>query len=142
MQSAINLGIPVHDRDYVVVGATAQELLNQGFIQAGHDFPVFLHPKTHEEYALARTERKNGHGYHGFSVDFNPNVTLKEDLIRRDLTINAMAMDETGKIIDPFNGLEDLKNRVLRHVSDAFVEDPLRVLRVARFAAKLYQEGF
>ncbi len=136
------LGIPVHDRDYVVVGATAQELLNQGFIQAGHDFPVFLHPKTHEEYALARTERKNGHGYHGFSVDFNPNVTLKEDLIRRDLTINAMAMDETGKIIDPFNGLEDLKNRVLRHVSDAFVEDPLRVLRVARFAAKLYQEGF
>ncbi len=136
------LGIQGADRDYVVVGATPAMLLNAGYVQAGHDFPVFLHPKTHEEYALARTERKKGLGYHGFICDFNENITLKEDLKRRDLTINAMAEDQDGNIIDPYGGMEDLKNRVLRHVSDAFVEDPLRVLRVARFASKLYCEGF
>lgn len=136
------LGIPGADKDYVVVGATPAMLLNAGYVQAGHDFPVFLHPKTHEEYALARTERKKGYGYHGFICDFNENITLKEDLKRRDLTINAMAMDESGRIIDPYGGQADLEKRVLRHVSEAFVEDPLRVLRVARFAAKLYCEGF
>ena len=111
------LGIDKADRDYVVVGSTVENMLKNGFSQVGHDFPVFLHPKTHEEYALARTERKNGHGYLGFNCDFNENITLKEDLIRRDLTINAIAMDEDGKLYDPFHGVDDLKNKVLRHES-------------------------
>lgn len=131
------LGRSVSDRDWVVVGATVQEMLDAGFNQVGRDFPVFLHPETNEEYALARTERKSGSGYYGFTVNASPDVTLREDLQRRDLTINAMAMvPETGEIIDPFNGQRDLENGVLRHVSDAFAEDPLRVLRVARFAAR------
>jgi tRNA nucleotidyltransferase (CCA-adding enzyme) len=130
------LGLPVADRDYVVVGATPEEMVAQGFVPVGKDFPVFLHPQTHEEYALARTERKSGRGYKGFVVYASPDVTLEEDLRRRDLTINAMAMDEAGKLIDPFGGQADLRARVLRHVSDAFVEDPVRILRVARFAAR------
>jgi tRNA nucleotidyltransferase (CCA-adding enzyme) len=136
------LGYPVRERDWVVVGATPELLLQKGYQQVGRDFPVFLHPMTREEYALARTERKQGSGYYGFSCDFNPHVTLEEDLRRRDLTINAMAMDESGHLIDPFNGLDDLKKRCLRHVSDAFVEDPVRVLRVARFAARYHHLGF
>lgn len=130
------LKLEVQDHDWVVVGATAQDLLAQGFTPVGKDFPVFLHPKTHEEYALARTERKVSQGYKGFSVNATTDVTLKEDLARRDLTINAMAMTETGEIIDPYGGQEDLKNKILRHVSDAFSEDPVRILRVARFAAR------
>lgn len=133
---------PVKDRDWVVVGATPEQMLEKGFKQVGADFPVFLHPKTQEEYALARTERKTGKGYGGFTTFSSPDVTLEEDLLRRDLTINAMAQSESGEIIDPFNGLQDLNNRVLRHVSDAFVEDPLRVLRVARFAARYAEYGF
>ncbi|MBF6058180.1 multifunctional CCA addition/repair protein [Thiomicrorhabdus heinhorstiae] len=136
------LGIEVYDRDWVVVGATPQMMLDAGFEQVGKDFPVFLHPQTKEEYALARTERKAGKGYHGFTVFAEPSVTLQEDLIRRDLTINAMAQDEDGQIIDPYNGQADLEKRLLRHVSAAFSEDPLRVLRVARFAAKLSPFGF
>ena len=136
------LGLKGADRDYVVVGSTVEEMKKLGFNQVGRDFPVFLHPKTHEEYALARTERKNGHGYVGFTCDFNQNITLEDDLIRRDLTINAMAMDEDGNIIDPYHGQEDLKKKILRHVSDAFIEDPLRVLRVARFYARYYHLGF
>jgi len=137
------LGIPNYDRDWVVVGATPEEMLAQGFVQVGKDFPVFLHPETKEEYALARTERKQGQGYHGFKVFADPSVSLEADLMRRDLTINAMAQDpETGEIIDPYGGRQDLENRVLRHVSPAFSEDPLRVLRVARFAAKLAPFGF
>ena len=136
------LGISGADRDFVVVGATIDEMRAQGFAQVGQDFPVFLHPETHEEYALARTERKHGHGYTGFICDFSPKTTLEEDLLRRDLTINAIAKNlETGEIIDPYGGLKDLKHKVLRHVSPAFVEDPLRVLRVARFAAKLHHCG-
>lgn len=131
------LGLPVKDRDYVVVGATPEALLAQGYQQVGRDFPVFLHPKTKEEYALARTERKTGQGYQGFACDFNPNITLEEDLIRRDLTINAIAEAEDGTLIDPYGGCADLENRVLRHVSEAFSEDPLRVLRLFRFKAKL-----
>lgn len=131
------LNIDVYDRDWVVVGATQEEMLAQGYQQVGKDFPVFLHPDSKEEYALARTERKQGSGYHGFEVFAEPSVTLEEDLIRRDLTINAMAQAEDGSIIDPYGGEQDLQNRVLRHVSEAFSEDPLRVLRVARFAAKL-----
>ena len=128
---------PIRDKDYVVVGATPDEMLALGYEQVGADFPVFLHPETKEEYALARTERKVGAGYHGFVTDFNPSTTLEDDLRRRDLTINAMAKDlETGEIIDPFNGQEDLKNQILRHVSPAFAEDPVRVLRVARFRAR------
>ena len=131
------LGISGADRDFVVVGATIEEMRAQGFAQVGQDFPVFLHPETHEEYALARTERKHGHGYTGFICDFSPQTTLEEDLLRRDLTINAIAKNlESGELIDPYGGLQDLKNKVLRHVSPAFVEDPLRVLRVARFAAE------
>ena len=130
------LGIPVKDRDWVVVGSTPDEMKKKGFKQVGKDFPVFINPKTGEEYALARTERKSGHGYTGFEFDTNSNVTLEEDLARRDLTINAIAQDEDGNLIDPFNGQEDIKNKKLRHVSDAFSEDPLRVLRVARFYAK------
>ena len=136
------LGVKVYDHDWVVVGATPEQMLSQGFVQVGKDFPVFLHPKSKEEYALARTERKQGEGYHGFEVFAEPTVTLEEDLIRRDLTINAMAQAEDGTIIDPYGGQLDLQNRVLRHVSEAFCEDPLRVLRVARFAAKLAPFGF
>ena len=130
------LGLPVRDRDYVVVGATPEEMIAQGFKPVGKDFPVFLHPTTHEEYALARTERKSGRGYKGFTVYAAPEVTLEEDLRRRDLTINAMAKDESGTLIDPFGGKKDLEGRVLRHVSEAFAEDPVRILRVARFAAR------
>jgi tRNA nucleotidyltransferase (CCA-adding enzyme) len=136
------LGYPVHERDWVVVGAKPDVLLRQGYQQVGRDFPVFLHPNTHEEYALARTERKQGAGYYGFTCDFNPQVTLEEDLRRRDLTINAMAKDENGRIIDPFNGQADLNQKSLRHVSSAFIEDPVRVLRVARFAARYHHLGF
>ncbi len=130
------LGLPVKDRDYVVVGATPEEMVSQGFKPVGKDFPVFLHPQTHEEYALARTERKSGRGYKGFTVHAAPDVTLEDDLKRRDLTINAMAKAEDGSLIDPFGGRKDLKDGVLRHVSEAFAEDPVRILRVARFAAQ------
>ena len=130
------LGLPVADRDYVVVGATPEEMVAQRFRPVGKDFPVFLHPKTHEEYALARTERKTARGYKGFQVFAAPEVTLEEDLARRDLTINAIAKDEAGQFIDPYGGTADLKAGILRHVSPAFVEDPVRVLRVARFAAR------
>ena len=130
------LGRPVVDRDWVVVGATPEMLIASGYRPVGRDFPVFLHPETREEYALARTERKHGRGYRGFEFFVSPDVTLEEDLARRDLTINAMARDERGTLVDPFHGAADLKARVLRHVSPAFVEDPLRVLRVARFAAR------
>lgn len=137
------LGLAVKDRDFLVVGATAEQLLAQGFQQVGADFPVFLHPQTKEEYALARQERKNGTGYNGFVCDFSPNVTLEQDLVRRDLTINAIAQDPTsGQIFDPFNGQSDLAQKQLRHISPAFEEDPLRVLRVARFAARFYPLGF
>jgi len=136
------LGVAPKERDWVVVGGTPDELLNRNFRQVGASFPVFLHPDTGEEYALARTERKQGHGYHGFAVDFHPGVTLEEDLLRRDLTVNAMARDEDGRLIDPFGGQRDLEQRVLRHVSPAFNEDPLRVLRVARFAARFAEFGF
>jgi tRNA nucleotidyltransferase (CCA-adding enzyme) len=136
------LGMPVQDRDYVVVGATPEQMAAQGFKPVGKDFPVFLHPVTHEEYALARTERKTAAGYHGFQFYYSPDVTLEEDLARRDLTVNAMAQEVrpdgqlTGPVVDPFNGQADLQARVFRHVSDAFVEDPVRILRVARFAAR------
>ncbi len=133
------LRLPVHDRDWVVVGATPALLEAKGFRPVGRDFPVFLHPETQEEYALARTERKTGPGYHGFSVHFAPDVTLEEDLERRDLTINAMARDSDGALIDPWHGQRDLRDRVLRHVSDAFGEDPVRILRLARFAARFDQ---
>jgi tRNA nucleotidyltransferase (CCA-adding enzyme) len=136
------LGYPSTETDWVVVGATPQMLLDQGYTPVGKDFPVFLHPRTKEEYALARTERKQGHGYHGFAVYAAPDVTLEEDLQRRDLTINAMAMDAEGHIIDPWGGQQDLQARLLRHVSPHFVEDPLRVLRVARFAARYHHLGF
>lgn len=136
------LGLDCADTDYVVVGADEKTMLDLGYSQVGHDFPVFLHPKTHEEYALARTERKSGKGYLGFVCSFSPDVTLEEDLRRRDLTINAIAENELGQIIDPYGGADDIEHKVLRHVSEAFVEDPLRVLRVARFAAKLYHLGF
>ncbi|MBI4191278.1 MAG: multifunctional CCA tRNA nucleotidyl transferase/2'3'-cyclic phosphodiesterase/2'nucleotidase/phosphatase [Betaproteobacteria bacterium] len=131
------LGWPVTDRDHVVVGATPGQMIELGYKPVGKDFPVFLHPKTHEEYALARTERKTARGYHGFEFHAAPDVTLEQDLARRDLTINAIAKDEAGNIIDPFGGGGDLKARVLRHVGPAFVEDPVRILRVARFAARL-----
>jgi tRNA nucleotidyltransferase (CCA-adding enzyme) len=130
------LGLPVADRDYVVVGATPEDMARQGFRPVGKDFPVFLHPGTHEEYALARTERKSGRGYKGFTVYAAPDVTLEDDLARRDLTINAMAKDEEGRLIDPFGGEKDLREGVLRHVSAAFEEDPVRILRVARFVAR------
>ena len=119
------LGYPVKEQDWVVVGATPADLLKQGYHQVGRDFPVFLHPKTREEYALARTERKMAPGYYGFICDFNPEVTLEEDLARRDLTINAMAMDAQGTLIDPYHGQEDLRKKILRHVSPAFIEDPV-----------------
>jgi tRNA nucleotidyltransferase (CCA-adding enzyme) len=134
------LGRPVNDHDWVVVGATPEQMVAQGFVAVGRDFPVFLHPETHEEYALARTERKNGRGYRGFVVQTSPDVTLEEDLARRDLTINAIAVgaDETGveAIFDPYDGRRDIAQRLLRHVTDAFREDPVRILRVARFAAR------
>lgn len=130
------MGLAVTDRDYVVVGASHELMKQRGFRSVGQDFPVFLHPISHEEYALARTERKKGHGYHGFEFDTGPNVTLEEDLGRRDLTINAMAVDADGQLIDPYNGRLDLAKGVLRHVSEAFREDPVRVLRLARFATR------
>ena len=130
------LGLPASDRDYVVVGATVDEMLAAKFEPVGKDFPVFLHPKTKEEYALARTERKSGRGYTGFAFHASPDVTLEDDLQRRDLTINAMALDADGSWIDPYGGARDVEAKVFRHVSDAFAEDPLRVLRVARFAAR------
>ncbi|WP_434017511.1 tRNA nucleotidyltransferase [Thalassotalea sediminis] len=130
------------ERDYVVVGTTVEEMLSLGFKQVGKDFPVFLHPQTKEEFALARTEKKQGLGYTGFICNASPNVTIEQDLLRRDLTVNAMAMKANGEIIDPYQGQVDLKNRVLRHVSNAFIEDPLRVLRVARFAARYHYLGF
>ena len=136
------LGLPVKDRDWIVVGAVPATLLSLGYQQVGKDFPVFLNPKTKEEYALARTERKAGAGYTGFICDFSPTITLEQDLIRRDLTINAMAQSEDGEIIDPYGGKQDLENRILRHISPAFSEDPLRVLRVARFAARYHSLGF
>lgn len=136
------LGVEPRDRDWVVVGATPQEMIAQGFRPVGKDFPVFIHPETGEEYALARTERKTAPGYHGFEFHADPGVTLEEDLRRRDLTINAMAMDGDGKLIDPFNGEEDLRNGRLRHVSPAFSEDPVRILRVARYAARYAHWGF
>jgi len=136
------LGLPVTDRDWVVVGARQNEMLDLGFAQVGNDFPVFLHPQTKEEYALARTERKTAPGHTGFVFDANETVTLEQDLARRDLTINAIAETADGELIDPYNGQDDLAGRVLRHVSPAFEEDPLRVLRVARFAARFHSLGF
>jgi tRNA nucleotidyltransferase (CCA-adding enzyme) len=136
------LGLPVTDIDRVVVGATTEQMHQLGYRPVGSDFPVFLHPETGEEYALARTERKNGRGYGGFIFHASPDVTLEQDLIRRDLTINAMAEDDDGNLTDPHNGQQDLQARVLRHVSPAFAEDPLRVLRVARFAARYAERGF
>lgn len=136
------LRLPVKDRDWVVVGATPDNMLEQGYQQVGRDFPVFLHPRSREEYALARTERKNGKGYTGFVTQFAPDVTLEQDLQRRDLTINAIAQADDGSLIDPYHGQLDLANRTLRHVSSAFNEDPLRVLRVARFAARFAHLNF
>ncbi len=136
------LGFPVIDKDWVVIGETSESMIDHGFQSVGKDFPVFLHPKTHEEYALARTERKTAPGYKGFIVHASPEVTLEQDLIRRDLTINAIAMDEDGQIIDPYQGQKDLENRLLRHVSPAFSEDPVRILRIARFAARYAHLGF
>jgi len=130
------LGLPVQDRDWVVVGATPDDMIAQGFRPVGKDFPVFLHPETHEEYALARTERKTAPGYHGFVFHTAPDVKLEDDLIRRDLTVNAMARAEDGSIVDPYGGLQDLQDRTFRHVSPAFAEDPVRILRLARFAAR------
>lgn len=136
------LGLPVGERDWVVVGATPEELVRRGYQSVGREFPVFLHPQTHEEYALARLERKVAPGYRGFTTQFSPAVTLEEDLRRRDLTINAMAESEAGEVIDPYGGQADLAARRLRHVSEAFVEDPVRILRVARFAARFAALGF
>jgi len=136
------LGLPVKDKDWVVVGATPQAMLDAGYQQVGRDFPVFLHPQSRQEYALARTERKSGVGYTGFICHADPDVTLEDDLQRRDLTINALAQDEQGHIVDAYGGKQDLQNRILRHVSPAFSEDPLRVLRVARFAARYAHLNF
>ena len=136
------LGLTVHERDYLVVGSTPEALLNLGYTQVGKDFPVFLHPQSKEEYALARTERKSGQGYTGFQIHASPTVTLEEDLQRRDLTINAIAKASDGQLIDPFGGQQDIQAKLLRHVSQAFSEDPLRVLRTARFAAHLHHLGF
>ncbi len=136
------LGLPVRERDWVITGATPRGLLDRGYRQVGASFPVFLHPDTNEEYALARTERKQGRGYHGFTVDFDPGIRIEQDLERRDLTINAMARGPDGALVDPYGGAQDLQDRVLRHVSPAFSEDPLRVLRVARFAARFAGLGF
>lgn len=136
------LNLPVKDKDWLVVGATPQQMLDAGYQQVGKDFPVFLHPESHQEYALARTERKSGPGYTGFTCYAAPDVTLEQDLLRRDLTLNAIAESGDGQLIDPFGGLSDLRNRLLRHVSPAFKEDPLRVLRVARFAARFAHLNF
>jgi tRNA nucleotidyltransferase (CCA-adding enzyme) len=136
------LGYPFHERDWVVVGASVQQMLDAGYQQVGKDFPVFLHPQSKEEYALARTERKTAPGYKGFTVHASPEVTLEEDLQRRDLTINAIARDEDGNIVDPYGGTRDIDARILRHVSPAFAEDPVRILRVARFAARYAHLGF
>lgn len=136
------LNYPVKEQDWLVVGATPQELLSHGYQPVGKDFPVFLHPSTREEYALARLERKIAPGYVGFQCDFSPSVTLEDDLLRRDLTINAMAMDSDGQLIDPYHGQKDLQAKILRHVSPAFIEDPVRVLRIARFAARYHHLGF
>jgi len=136
------LGIIPEERDWVVVGSTPEEMISLGYKPIGKDFPVFLHPETSEEYALARTERKVSLGYHGFEFFSDPSVTLEEDLMRRDITINAIAKSDKGKIIDPFNGRSDIKTRILKHVSPAFIEDPVRVLRVARFAARFYSYDF
>jgi tRNA nucleotidyltransferase (CCA-adding enzyme) len=136
------LGLPVHERDWVVVGATPEDMIRSGYQAVGRDFPVFLHPQSREEHALARTERKVGRGYRGFEVHCAPDVTLEDDLRRRDLTINAMARDAEGTLIDPWGGAADLERRVLRHVSTAFTEDPVRILRVARFAARFADLGF
>ncbi|WP_159017611.1 multifunctional CCA addition/repair protein [Cognatiluteimonas profundi] len=136
------LGLPAGDRDFVVVGQTQDAMLACGFKPVGRDFPVFLHPRTGEEYALARTERKSGRGYRGFVVDADPSVTLEEDLGRRDFTINAIAEDDSGRLVDPFGGVRDIDARVLRHVGPAFAEDPLRVLRAARFMARFASRGF
>jgi len=136
------LGLQAHDRDWVVVGSTPEDMIARGFQSVGQHFPVFLHPETHEEYALARLEKKTGPGYKGFEFVFTPDITLDEDLIRRDLTVNAIAMTESGEIFDPCNGVKDIENRILRHVSVAFHEDPLRVLRVARFAARFHHLDF
>lgn len=136
------LGRPVTEKDWVVVGATPQQMLDKGFTQVGKDFPVFLHPRTKDEYALARTERKAGTGYTGFVCDASASVTLEQDLQRRDLTVNAIAKDASGELIDPYHGVEDIAQRVLRHVSEAFSEDPLRVFRVARFACRYAYLGF
>ena len=133
------MGLTVKDRDYVVVGSTSEEMVKLGYKPVGKDFPVFLHPKTHYEYALARTERKVSKGYRGFKVYTSKEVTLEEDLERRDLTINAIAKDKRGQFIDPFNGIDDIRKKILRHVSSAFVEDPIRVLRIARFSARFHQ---
>lgn len=136
------LGLEIKDRDYVVVGSTPEEMASQGFEPIGKDFPVFLHPKTKDEYALARTERKSGKGYHGFVFKADPSITLEDDLSRRDLTMNAIAKDSQGRLIDPFGGQEDIKNKVIKHVSPAFAEDPVRVLRVARFMSRYAHLGF
>lgn len=136
------LGLPDSDHDWVVVGSSAEELLSKGYLPVGKDFPVFLHPTTKEEYALARTERKSGKGYTGFNCYAEPDVTLEEDLLRRDLTVNAIAEGPDGEIVDPYGGQSDLQNRILRHVSDAFTEDPLRVLRLARFLSRYAHLGF
>ena len=136
------LGLEPTDNDWVVVGSTPKQMLSMGYKQVGKDFPVFLHPETKEEYALARKERSTGPGHTAFNFSYSPNVTLEEDLSRRDITINAIAMDDSGNLIDPFNGKDDLDNKIIRHVSDAFIEDPLRVLRVARFYSKLEPLGF
>ena len=136
------LGINSKDKDWVVVGGTPEEMIENGFKQVGKDFPVFLHPKSKEEYALARTERKSGSGYTGFITQFSADVSLEDDLARRDLTVNAIAKDESGELYDPFGGLADIKNKILRHVTPAFEEDPLRVLRVARFKARFHHLGF
>ncbi len=136
------LGLPVTERDWVVIGASPEDMVAKGYTPVGKDFPVFLHPESKEEYALARTEIKKGRGYKGFEINTSPDVSLEEDLLRRDLTINAMAKNDAGEIIDPYGGQQDLENKILRHVSDAFSEDPLRVLRVARFAAKLHSLDF
>lgn len=136
------MGRPVKEKDWVVVGATTDEMLAAGYRQVGKDFPVFLHPDSKEEYALARTERKTAPGYKGFAVHTSPDVTLEQDLVRRDLTINAIARDDNGEYIDPYHGMEDINNKTLRHVSDAFAEDPVRILRVARFMARFADAGF
>lgn len=136
------LGLPVHERDWVVTGATPEQMIARGYTPVGKDFPVFLHPDTHEEYALARTERKTAPGYHGFVFHTDTTVTLEQDLYRRDLTINAIAQNQQGQLFDPYNGQQDVQKKILRHVSPAFAEDPVRILRLARFAARFHHLGF